>query len=160
MTRALELAKRAQALGEVPVGAVLVCEDRILGEGFNQPISRCDASAHAEIMALREAGKAQQNYRFPDTTLYVTLEPCAMCAGAIVHARVARLVFAAREPKAGVAVSQQHFFMQPYLNHRVMLEEGLLAEESSALLSGFFQQRRAARKRARQAHANAPAPDA
>lgn len=160
MARALELAKQAQALGEVPVGAVLVSEGRIIGEGFNQPISRCDASAHAEIMALREAGEARHNYRLPDTTLYVTLEPCAMCAGAIVHARVARLVFAAREPKAGVAVSQQHFFAQPYLNHRVTLEEGLLAEESSVLLSSFFKQRRAANKLARQINANAPAPDA
>lgn len=149
MAQALVLAKQAAELGEVPVGAVLVRDGQLLGEGFNQPIQSCDASAHAEIMALRDAGRRVGNYRLPNTTLYITLEPCAMCAGAIVHARVSRVVFAAREPKAGAVVSQQAFFQQAYLNHQVIAEEGLLAEQSSALLSGFFRQRRTALKLAR-----------
>jgi tRNA(adenine34) deaminase len=143
MQRALELARLAEAAGEVPVGAVLVLDGQIIGEGWNQPIGRHDPSAHAEIMALRDAGSRLQNYRLPDTTLYVTLEPCPMCAGAIVHARVARVVFAAADPRSGAAGSV--FDLLPSdqrFNHRTECEGGLLAEQSSQLLRNFFRTRR------------------
>lgn len=143
MQRALELARQAEAAGEVPVGAVLVRDGRIIGEGWNQPIGRHDPSAHAEIMALRAAGAHEQNYRLPDTTLYVTLEPCPMCAGAIVHARVARVVFAARDPRSGAAGSV--FDLLPSdqrFNHRTSCEGGLLAEQAGQLLRDFFRARR------------------
>ena len=142
MREALALAAQGAALGEVPVGAVLVQGGEIIGRGFNCPISGQDPSAHAEMMAIRAAATALANYRLPGSTLYVTLEPCSMCAGLIVHARVNRVVYGASEPKAGVAQSRGNFFAQDFLNHRVLVEGGLLAEECSTLLSGFFKARR------------------
>lgn len=142
MREALELAACGARLGEVPVGAVLVRDGQVIGRGFNQPIGLHDPSAHAEMQAIREAARACVNYRLPDTTLYVTLEPCSMCAGLLVHARIARVVYAATEPRAGMAVSQGRFFEQPFLNHRVVVEGGVLADESAALLRDFFRQRR------------------
>lgn len=142
MQLALELAREGAALGEVPVGAVLVRDGEVLGQGFNCPISQSDPSAHAEMVAIRDAARAVGNYRLPGTTLYVTLEPCSMCAGLIVHSRIARLVFGANEPKAGVAHSQGRFFDQMFLNHRPAIEGGVLAEECSVVLSAFFKQRR------------------
>lgn len=142
MKRALALAAMASEQGEVPVGALVVKAGQILGEGYNQPIAHHDPTAHAEIQALRAACQHVNNYRIPDTTLYVTLEPCAMCAGAIVHARVARVVYATAEPKAGAVVSTQQFFTADYLNHRVAVTGGVLAEQASQQLSDFFKQRR------------------
>ena len=142
MAEALEQARLGAQLGEVPVGAVLVRDGEVLGRGFNQPIASRDPSAHAEMVALRAAALVVDNYRLPGSTLYVTLEPCSMCAGLIVHARVARLVYAASEPRAGVASSRGQFFQQDFLNHRVLVEGGLLAEESAELLRGFFRARR------------------
>jgi tRNA(adenine34) deaminase len=146
MQLALELAAQGAALGEVPVGAVLVQGGEVVGRGFNCPISTHDPSAHAEMVAIRDAAKAMGNYRLPGSTLYVTLEPCSMCAGLIVHSRVARVVFGALEPKAGIAQSQGQFFTQPFLNHRVLLEGGVLALECGAVLSEFFRQRRESRR--------------
>lgn len=143
MQQALQLAQQGAALGEVPVGAVLVHEGEIIGRGFNQPIGLNDPSAHAEMQALRDAAQRLENYRLPNTTLYVTLEPCSMCAGLLVHARVTRLVYATTEPRAGVAQSQGQFFEQPFLNHRVQVDGGVLAEESAQLLRDFFRARRA-----------------
>lgn len=142
MREALALAAEGAALGEVPVGAVLVQDGVIVGRGFNCPISTHDPSAHAEMVAIRAAAAELRNYRLPGSTLYVTLEPCSMCAGLIVHSRIARVVFAATEPKAGVAISRGQFFSQDFLNHRVLIEGGVLAEECSALLSAFFKARR------------------
>lgn len=147
MRRALVLAERAERLGEVPVGAVLVKNREIIGEGFNHPIAMHDPTAHAEIMAIRHGCLTQQNYRLPDTTLYVTLEPCSMCAGAIVHARISRVIFATHEPKAGAVESTQSFFQQAQLNHRVIHRSGLLKERASEQLSQFFKRRRAEKKR-------------
>lgn len=147
MNHALMLAQRAADVHEVPVGAVIVRDGKVLGEGFNHPISGCDPTAHAEIAALRDACSREKNYRLPGATLYVTIEPCAMCAGAIVHARVARVVFGAVEPKAGAGVSTQRFFDAPQLNHRVELEGGCLAGECSAVISAFFQSRREQQKK-------------
>jgi len=142
MREALELAAQGAALGEVPVGAVLVRDGEVLGRGFNQPIGLHDPSAHAEMQAVRAAALQVENYRLPGSTLYVTLEPCNMCAGLLVHARIARVVYAASEPRAGVAASQGEFFAQEFLNHRVLVEGGLLAEESAQLLREFFRARR------------------
>ena len=142
MRQALALAAEGAGLGEVPVGAVLVQDDEIVGQGFNAPISRHDPSAHAEMVAIRAAAEAVQNYRLPGSTLYVTLEPCSMCAGLLVHARVARVVYGASEPRAGVAVSRGQFFAQEFLNHRVRVEGGVLAEECGAMLKAFFKARR------------------
>lgn len=142
MQRALSLAEGAAAAGEVPVGAVLVRGDQVLAEAGNRPIASHDPTAHAEICALRTAAARAGNYRLPDTTLYVTLEPCTMCCGALVHARIGRLVFAAREPKAGAVVSTATVLDHPTLNHRVNWSEGLLAEVSARLLSDFFAARR------------------
>ncbi len=142
MRRALQLAEEAAAHGEVPVGAVLVLNDEIIGEGYNQLISKHDPSAHAEILALRDAGLRMNNYRLPGSCLYVTLEPCSMCAGAMIHARVKHLVFAASEPKAGVIMSQSRFLEQGFLNHRLSYERGVLEDESSKLLSNFFRLKR------------------
>jgi tRNA(adenine34) deaminase len=142
MREALELAAQGAAIGEVPVGAVLVRNGQIIGRGFNCPISRNDPSAHAEMVAIRMAAEQVENYRLPGTTLYVTLEPCSMCAGLIVHARVQRIVFAATEPRAGAAVSRSQFFGEGYLNHRVLVEGGLLAEEAGEMLRAFFKARR------------------
>ena len=143
MRRALELALRAQdEHEEVPVGAVLVLDDQIVGEGWNRSITTHDPSAHAEIAALRDAGRRLENYRFPGASLYVTLEPCVMCAGAIVHARVARVVFAADDPKTGAAGSVFDTLVSDRHNHKVEVVRGLCADESSQLLRTFFRQRR------------------
>ena len=143
MRRALELAVQAQANAEVPVGAVLAHGDAIIAVGANSPISSHDPTAHAEISALRAAGRALANYRLNDTTLYVTLEPCIMCASAIVHARVRRLVFGAWDSRAGAAGSTVNVFALPSLNHRVDVFGGVLAEECAAQLEQFFAARRA-----------------
>ncbi len=143
MRRALELARHAQEEhAEVPVGAVLVKDGEILGEGWNHNIGTHDPTAHAEIGALRDAGKRAGNYRLPGSTLYVTLEPCAMCSGAIVHARIARVVFAAADPKTGAAGSVFDTLVSPLHNHRVEVVGGLLADESAILLRAFFKARR------------------
>lgn len=143
MARALELARKAEALGEVPVGAVLVHNAELVGEGWNQPISSNDPSAHAEIMALRDAGQNISNYRFPDCDLYVTLEPCAMCVGAMVHARIRRLIYATAEPKAGAVISSGQLLNREANNHQVEVISGVMAEEASMMLSAFFKRRRA-----------------
>lgn len=142
MQHAISLAKTAEIKGEVPVGAVLLFENKIIGEGFNQPIGSCDPSAHAEIIALRAAGKTLQNYRLPLSTLYVTLEPCVMCLGAIIHARVQRVVFGAYDPRAGAVQSAFQLGVSKQFNHRVIFEGGVLAESCGALLSNFFKVRR------------------
>ena len=142
MRRALELARQAQTAGEVPVGAVLVHDGGIIAEGWNQPIRGNDPSAHAEMIALRAAGQALASYRLLDTTLYVTLEPCPMCAGAMVHARVRRLVFGAPDPRAGAAGSVFNVVQHPALNHRIEFTSGVLAEECGSLLREFFLARR------------------
>jgi len=142
MRRALELARQAQTAGEVPVGAVIVRDGAIIAEGWNQPIRAHDPSAHAEMIALRTAGQALASYRLLDTTLYVTLEPCPMCAGAMVHARVRRLVFGAPDPRAGAAGSVFNVVQHPALNHRIEFTSGVLAEECGALLREFFLARR------------------
>lgn len=142
MARALELARAGAALGEVPVGAVVVRDGVIVGEGFNQPISAQDPTAHAEVVALRDAAQRLGNYRLVDCTLYVTLEPCLMCCGALVHARVREVVYGTDEPKAGSARSRMAAFELPQMNHRVALRGGVLAAESAALLSEFFRSRR------------------
>ncbi|UVJ45040.1 tRNA adenosine(34) deaminase TadA [Pseudomonas sp. LS1212] len=143
MREALALAAQGAAMGEVPVGAVLVQHGQIIGRGFNCPISGSDPSAHAEMVAIRAAAQTASNYRLPGSTLYVTLEPCSMCAGLIVHSRIARVVYGALEPKAGVVQSQGQFFTQGFLNHRVLVEGGVLAEECGSILSEFFKARRA-----------------
>jgi tRNA(Arg) A34 adenosine deaminase TadA len=143
MREALALAAEGALLGEVPVGAVVVQDGVIVGRGFNRPISGNDPSAHAEMVAIRDAAQAVSNYRLPGTTLYVTLEPCSMCAGLIVHSRIMRVVYGALEPKAGIVQSQGQFFAQGFLNHRVLYEGGVLGEECGAMLSEFFRMRRA-----------------
>jgi tRNA(adenine34) deaminase len=142
MQLALALAERARNAGEVPVGAVLVRDGELLAEGWNQPISTNDPTAHAEIVALRAAGEKIGNYRMVDTTLYVTLEPCVMCMGAIVHARVKRLVFGAADPKRGAAGSALQLADAGFLNHRVEVEGGVLGEKCADLLREFFRGRR------------------
>lgn len=142
MRLALAEAEQAAACGEVPVGAILVQNGQIIGRGFNQPITSHDPSAHAEMVALRQAAATQQNYRLPDSTLYVTLEPCTMCAGLLIHSRVKRLVFGAREPRAGAVVSRSEVLAQSWMNHRVEVEGGVLEEECSAVLTAFFRARR------------------
>lgn len=142
MHEALQLALQGAQRGEVPVGAVLVQQGQVIGRGFNCPISSSDPSAHAEMVAIRAAAQALANYRLPGSTLYVTLEPCAMCAGLIVHSRVQRVVFGASEPRAGMAVSRGQFFDQGFLNHRVLVEGGVLAEQCGDLLKQFFRLRR------------------
>ena len=144
MQHALALARCADADGEVPVGAVVVREGQLLGEGWNRPIADSDPTAHAEIVALRTAARAVGNYRLPGATLYVTLEPCLMCTGAMVHARVERLVFGASDPKRGAAGGLFDAFDIPGLNHRVAVEGGVLAAECAELLQAFFRRRREA----------------
>ncbi len=142
MRAALEQARQAGACDEVPVGAVVVLDGHIVGRGFNQPICRHDPTAHAEIMALRDAATRLGNYRLPGCALYVTLEPCVMCSGAIMHARVARVVFGARDPKTGVAGSVLDLFAESRLNHHATIEGGLLADDCGRMLSSFFAARR------------------
>ncbi len=142
MRRALELAQRAAEAGEVPVGALLLCEGVVIGEGWNQPIGACDPTAHAEVRALRAAAARLGNYRLVNSTLYVTLEPCPMCAGALVHARVARVVFGAAEPRSGAAGSVFNLLQAEALNHRVSVTGGVEAEACGVLLRDFFRARR------------------
>ena len=146
MRRALELARQGEALGEVPVGAVIVRDGEIIGEGFNQPISSHDPTAHAEVVALRDASTRIENYRLINCTLYVTIEPCTMCAGSLIHARIKRLVFGATEPKSGVVGSNDNALLLPHFNHAIETVSGVLAQECSAAMSDFFASRRAARK--------------
>jgi len=146
MREALALADLAAREGEVPVGAVVVCEGRVVGRGYNHPIAAHDPSAHAEVMALRDAARALGNYRLPGCTLYVTLEPCCMCAGAIFHARVARVVYGAREPKTGAAGSVLDLFAETRLNHHAEIRGGVLADACAQRVSDFFAARRAARR--------------
>ncbi len=142
MQRALELAQQAAVVGEVPVGAVLTRGTEVLAEAHNQPIGLSDPSAHAELLVLRQAAKLLGNYRLVDTTLYVTLEPCAMCAGAIIHARVGRLVVAASDPKSGACGSALMVLNNPALNHQLVYQPGLLAEPAGQLLREFFKAKR------------------
>jgi tRNA(adenine34) deaminase len=142
MRRALELARMGERAGETPVGAVVVSGDRVIGEGWNRPIGAGDPTAHAEIEAIREAAKKIGNYRLTDATLYVTLEPCAMCAGAIVTARIGRLIFAARDLRFGAVRSKFRLADSGLLNHEVQVEEGLMAAEAGELLTEFFRKRR------------------
>lgn len=143
MQRALQLAAQAAQQGEVPVGAVLVCEGKVIGEGFNQPILSHDPTAHAEIIAIRQACQQLQNYRLPErTTLYVTLEPCTQCVGALVHARVAQVVFAATEPRAGSLISARQLMQHGFYNHYFGYRGGLLEADSRQMLQQFFRQRR------------------
>lgn len=143
MREALDLAADAAAQGEVPVGAVVVLNGRVVGRGFNQPIGTHDPTAHAEIVALRDAGAQVGNYRLTESTLYVTIEPCQMCVGAMVHARVARLVFGTREPKAGAIESAMRAHEHPALNHRMVAEGGVLEQECRDAIQAFFSSRRA-----------------
>lgn len=147
MEYAIHLAEKGKVLGEVPVGAVIVKDGVILGEGFNQPITACDPTAHAEIIALRQAANHIHNYRLIDSTIYVTLEPCTMCVGALVHARITRLVFGTTEPKAGAVVSQARLLNSDYFNHRVEYTHGLLATQCQHQLSEFFSMRRAQKRK-------------
>ncbi len=142
MREALELAKRAEQAGEVPVGSLIVSNNKLVGTGWNQPIAQHDPSAHAEIQAIRNACQQQKNYRLTNATLYATLEPCAMCAGAIVHARIDRVVFAAHDPRTGAAESVFQLLDNPALNHRCEIVSGVCAEESTAMLKAFFRARR------------------
>ena len=143
MREALALAREAAALGEVPVGAVVVSQGRVIGRGFNAPISRHDPTGHAEILALRDAAMKLGNYRLPGCELYVTLEPCAMCVGAMLHARVARLVYGAADPKTGACGSVVNLFAEAKLNHHATATPGVMAEECAALLREFFAAKRA-----------------
>lgn len=144
MTAALALAREASEVGEVPVGAVVVKAGQIIGAGFNAPISRHDPSAHAEIQAMRAAASVLGNYRLTGCTLFVTLEPCAMCAGAIMHARIERLVFGAADPKTGACGSVVNLFTEERLNHHTVVEAGLMAQQCGELLTNFFRERRVA----------------
>lgn len=144
MQLALALARRAETAGEVPVGALVTRDDEVLGEGWNRPVDSHDPTAHAEIVAIRAAATKLANYRMPGTTLYVTLEPCAMCAGAVVQARIARVVFGAHDPRAGAAGSVLNLLCHPVLNHRAALTAGVEAEACAMLLVDFFKARRGA----------------
>lgn len=157
MRYAITLASKAEALGEVPVGAVLVQDGEVIAEGYNQSITQNDPGAHAEMLCLRAAGERLKNYRLIDTTLYVTLEPCPMCAGAMVHARVSRLVYGAADPKTGAAGSVMDLTRHPVLNHQLDVVDGVMAPECGEQLSSFFKRRRAekkALKRAQQSSAS------
>jgi tRNA(adenine34) deaminase len=153
MEMALELAAEAAVAGEVPVGAVVVRDGAVIGRGWNRPISTCDATAHAEIVALRDASLVCGNYRLPDATLYVTIEPCTMCVGAMIHARIRRVVFGTPEPKAGALVSQLRLAEAGHWNHRLEVDGDVCAEEAAETMRRFFQQRR------EQARANKAAPE-
>jgi len=142
MEQALEQAQYAALAGEVPVGAVIVRNGEVISKAFNQPITNHDPSAHAEMLALRQAALAAENYRLPGTTLYVTLEPCIMCAGAILHARVDRIVYGAADPKTGAAGSVLDVFSSKQINHQTVIEGGMMAQECGQLLRDFFKERR------------------
>lgn len=142
MQQAIEQAQLAALAGEVPVGAVLVRDGKVVSKGFNQPITHHDPSAHAEMLALRLAAKAEENYRLPGSTLYVTLEPCTMCAGAMLHARVDRIVYGASDPKTGAAGSVLDVFSLKQINHQTTVEGGIMGEECGELLRSFFKERR------------------
>ena len=142
MRAALELAAEARSRGEVPVGAVVVLDGAVVGEGFNQPIAAHDPTAHAEIVAIRDAARRLGNYRLPSAELYVTIEPCQMCVGAMVHARIARVIYAAAEPRAGAIESAMQAHEHPSLNHRMQALGGVLADESRRLMQEFFRERR------------------
>jgi tRNA(adenine34) deaminase len=142
MEQAVEQAKLAALAGEVPVGAVVVREGAVIARAFNKPISTHDPSAHAEMLALREASLTEENYRLPGTTLYVTLEPCVMCSGAVLHARVDRIVYGASDPKTGAAGSVLNVFALKQINHQTTVEGGIMAEECGQLLRNFFKERR------------------
>ena len=144
MREALILAQQVAEADEVPVGAIVVHNGEIIGRGFNQPIRSCDATAHAEIVAIRSASQFRNNYRLPGTTVYVTIEPCTMCLGAMIHARVDRLVFGATEPRAGAVVSQGSLLEAGHFNHQLSFIDGVLAEECSSLMQSFFRNRRKA----------------
>lgn len=146
MAEAIKEALKADKLNEVPVGAVVVLNGKIIGRGFNQPISSNDPTAHAEVMALRDAANKIENYRLVGADLYVTIEPCTMCCGAIIHSRINTLVYGATEPKAGVAQSQQLIFSEPYFNHSVKVIPSVLAEECSQVMQAFFKRRREEKK--------------
>lgn len=156
MRHALSLADKAQAIGEVPVGACVVINDVLVGEGWNAPISESDPAAHAELRAVQQAARHIQNYRLIDATLYVTLEPCSMCAGMLVHARVKRVVFGAWDAKTGAAGSVMNLLQHPSLNHHIEIVPGVLADECANKLSRFFQQRRKEIKAAKKAKKQAP----
>lgn len=143
MKLALEQAEKARAQDEVPVGAILVQNGRVIGAGYNQPIGSHDPTAHAEVQAIRAASQNLGNYRLPDTHLYVTIEPCAMCVGAMIHARINTLIFGSREPKAGAVVSQLQLPEASYVNHKIKVIEGILEEECRVLMQSFFQAKRA-----------------
>jgi len=150
MRHALKLAETAEQIGEVPIGAILVHDNEIIGEGFNTSIRDNDPTAHAEINAIRAAAAKQKNYRLPDTTLYVTLEPCSMCAGALIHSRVERLIYAASDTKAGACGSVFDVISTNQRNHRVHYEKGLMREEAGSMLSNFFKKRRTDKKQKKQ----------
>lgn len=150
MSMAMEMARKAEAVGEVPVGAVLVKDGEVVSAGFNYCIGLHDPSAHAEMQCLRQAGKAIENYRLLNTTLYVTLEPCAMCAGAMVHSRIERLVFGAKDEKTGAAGTVIDLVRHPAFNHQLQVSDGVLADECSEQLSQFFRRRRKEKKEQRQ----------
>ncbi len=142
MEEALIEAKKALKKGEVPVGAVVVLEEDVIGRGYNQPITKNDPTAHAEIMALRDAAMNLKNYRLKDTLVYTTLEPCLMCAGALVHARIKKLIYSASDPKSGVIESNGNLIQSAFLNHKISYEGGILKEESSEILKNFFLKKR------------------
>lgn len=146
MGKALECAQKAYELNEVPVGAIVVVGDEMVAQGWNQPITGCDPTAHAEIIALRCAAKVMQNYRMVGATLYVTIEPCTMCLGAMIHGRINRLVYGAIEPKAGVIESVEDVHTKTYFNHSLEVEGGVLAQECSSIISDFFRMRRSVQK--------------
>lgn len=142
MHRALELAQRAEQVGEVPVGAVVVLEGRIVGEGWNQVISLADPSAHAEVMALRAAARELKNYRLPGCELFVTIEPCTMCFGALIHSRINKVIYGAREPRAGMLDSNSQLSAASFFNHSLQWQGGILEHECSQLISEFFRRKR------------------
>ena len=142
MEEALIEAKKALKKGEVPVGAVVVLEENVIGRGYNQSITKNDPTAHAEIMALRDAAMNLKNYRLKDTLVYTTLEPCLMCAGALVHARIKKLIYSASDPKSGVIESNGNLMQSAFLNHKIIYEGGILKEESSEILKNFFVKKR------------------
>lgn len=143
MSKALELARKAGADGEVPVGAIVVMDGAIIGRGSNSPITSCDPSCHAEVVAIRDAAKNYRNYRLPGASLFVTIEPCTMCVGTIIHARISRVVFGATEPKAGMLSSNSSLLDKPVFNHAFEWQSGVMEAECSELMSSFFAERRA-----------------